>query len=140
MMQYKINKNKIISNNKNSYINNYTPKTTQKKINILIRTSNRPNCFSLNIDSIIKQNYHNLNLFISYDNDLTKEYIINKLDHKNLNSLGFDLVAMCVNDLIVQGAKPLFFLDYIAVGKLNLKKTKDILAGIFKGCELSDCK
>ena len=47
---------------------------------------------------------------------------------------------MCVNDLIVQGAKPLFFLDYIAVGKLNLNKTKKIIKGIFKGCELSDCK
>ena len=47
---------------------------------------------------------------------------------------------MCVNDLIVQGAKPLFFLDYIAVGKLNLLKTKKILKGIFKGCNLSDCK
>ena len=47
---------------------------------------------------------------------------------------------MCVNDLIVQGAKPLFFLDYIAVGKLNLDKVKKIIKGIFKGCELSDCK
>ena len=47
---------------------------------------------------------------------------------------------MCVNDLIVQGAKPLFFLDYIAVGKLNLKKTKIILKGIFKGCKLSNCE
>ena len=47
---------------------------------------------------------------------------------------------MCVNDLIVQGAKPLFFLDYIAVGKLDLKKTKKILKGIFKGCELSNCR
>ena len=47
---------------------------------------------------------------------------------------------MCVNDLIVQGAKPLFFLDYIAVGKLNLSKTKKILKGIFKGCKISDCK
>ena len=47
---------------------------------------------------------------------------------------------MCINDLIVQGAKPLFFLDYIAVGKLNLSKTKRILNGIFKGCKLSDCK
>jgi len=57
-----------------------------------------------------------------------------------LDTIGIDLVAMCVNDLIVQGAKPLFFLDYIAVGKLNLKKTKKILKGIFKGCELSNCK
>ena len=47
---------------------------------------------------------------------------------------------MCVNDLIVQGAKPLFFLDYIAVGKLDLRKTKKILQGIFKGCDLSNCK
>ena len=47
---------------------------------------------------------------------------------------------MCVNDLIVQGAKPLFFLDYIAVGKLDLNKTKKILKGIFKGCKISNCK
>ena len=52
----------------------------------------------------------------------TKLDIANKL--KIFNTIGIDLVAMCVNDLIVQGAKPLFFLDYIAVGKLNLKKQK----------------
>ena len=56
------------------------------------------------------------------------------------NTIGIDLVAMCVNDLIVQGAKPLFFLDYIAVGKLNLKKIKIILKGIMRGCDLSECK
>ncbi len=56
------------------------------------------------------------------------------------NTIGIDLVAMCVNDLIVQGAKPLFFLDYIAVGKLNLKKIKIILKGIIRGCDLSECK
>ncbi len=59
---------------------------------------------------------------------------------KKFNSIGVDLVAMCVNDLIVQGAKPLFFLDYIAVGKLDLNKTKKILEGILKGCRISDCK
>ena len=68
----------------------------------------------------------------------TKIEIANKF--KKFDTIGIDLVAMCVNDLIVQGAKPLFFLDYIAVGKLNLEKTKKIIKGIFKGCELSDCK
>ena len=46
---------------------------------------------------------------------------------------------MCVNDLIVQGAKPLFFLDYIAVGKIKFNKLKKILNGIVKGCFISDC-
>ena len=67
----------------------------------------------------------------------TKIDLANKF--KKFDTIGIDLVAMCVNDLIVQGAKPLFFLDYIAVGKLNLNKTKKILKGIFKGCNLSDC-
>ena len=62
------------------------------------------------------------------------------IKYKKFDSIGIDLVAMCINDLIVQGAKPLFFLDYIAVGKLDLSKTKKILKGIFKGCEISDCK
>ena len=68
----------------------------------------------------------------------TKIEIANKF--KRFDTIGIDLVAMCINDLIVQGAKPLFFLDYIAIGKLNLNKTKKILKGIFKGCEISDCK
>ena len=68
----------------------------------------------------------------------TKIDLANK--YKKFDTIGIDLVAMCVNDLIVQGAKPLFFLDYIAVGKLDLNKTKKILKGIFKGCEISNCK
>ncbi len=68
----------------------------------------------------------------------TKIDLANK--YKKFDTIGIDLVAMCVNDLIVQGAKPLFFLDYIAVGKLNLDKTKKILTGIFKGCKISDCR
>ena len=68
----------------------------------------------------------------------TKIELANKF--KKFNTIGIDLVAMCVNDLIVQGAKPLFFLDYIAVGKLDLKKTKQIIKGIFYGCKLSNCE
>ena len=67
----------------------------------------------------------------------TKIDLANKF--KKFDTIGIDLVAMCVNDLIVQGAKPLFFLDYIAVGKLELDKTKKILSGIFKGCKISGC-
>ena len=67
----------------------------------------------------------------------TKIDLANKFN--KFDTIGIDLVAMCVNDLIVQGAKPLFFLDYIAVGKLNLKKTKNILKGILKGCKISNC-
>jgi len=67
----------------------------------------------------------------------TKVEISNHI--KKYDTIGIDLVAMCVNDLIVQGAKPIFFLDYIAQNKLNLKKTKKILNGIVKGCQLSNC-
>ncbi len=59
--------------------------------------------------------------------------------YKKLDTIGIDLVAMCVNDLIVQGAKPLFFLDYIAVEKINLVKLKKILQGILYGCKISGC-
>ncbi len=67
----------------------------------------------------------------------TKIDLANKFN--KFDTIGIDLVAMCVNDLIVQGAKPLFFLDYLAVGKLNLKKSKKILKGIIKGCSLANC-
>ena len=55
------------------------------------------------------------------------------------DKIGIDLVAMSVNDLIVQGAKPIFFLDYIAVNKLKLKKIKKVLDGIVAGCKLAGC-
>ena len=65
---------------------------------------------------------------------------IDLANHFNkFDTIGIDLVAMCVNDLIVQGAKPLFFLDYIAVGKIKFNKLKQILNGIIKGCDISDC-
>ena len=60
-------------------------------------------------------------------NSLTFE-MVNEI--KQYNTIGIDLVAMCVNDLIVQGAKPIFFLDYIATNKLKLDKVMKILDGI----------
>jgi phosphoribosylformylglycinamidine cyclo-ligase len=61
--------------------------------------------------------------------------ILNKYD-----TIGIDLVAMSVNDLIVQGARPLLFLDYISINKIDLKKLKSILRGIVKGCKISNCE
>ena len=76
-------------------------------------------------------------LVSSTDGVGTKLELANRF--KKYSTIGEDLVAMCVNDLIVQGAKPLFFLDYIAVGKLNLAKMKKILKGIISGCKKSSC-
>ncbi len=68
----------------------------------------------------------------------TKIEIANLL--KKFNTIGIDLVAMCVNDLIVQGAKPLIFLDYISINKIDLNKLKAIMQGIVKGCKISKCE
>ncbi|MDR0953016.1 MAG: phosphoribosylformylglycinamidine cyclo-ligase [Elusimicrobiota bacterium] len=61
-------------------------------------------------------------------------FILNKHD-----TIGIDLVAMCVNDLVVCGATPLFFLDYYATGKLDLATSKKIISGILDGCKQANC-
>ncbi|PDH18985.1 MAG: phosphoribosylformylglycinamidine cyclo-ligase [Pelagibacterales bacterium MED-G41] len=68
----------------------------------------------------------------------TKIEIANTLN--KFDTIGIDLVAMSVNDLIVQGAKPLIFLDYISINKIDLTKLKLIIKGILKGCKQSGCE
>jgi len=135
-------------------------KNTYKKSGVNINLADR---FVEHIAKISKKNAKKKNKYLNKDNigafgstfDISKikikdplivsstDGVGTKLDLANrfakFDTIGIDLVAMCVNDLIVQGARPLFFLDYIAVGKLKLNKMKKILNGIVKGCNLSLC-
>jgi phosphoribosylformylglycinamidine cyclo-ligase len=61
------------------------------------------------------------------------------IDTGNHSTIGIDLVAMCVNDIVVQGAEPLFFLDYFATGKLDVDTGKAIVEGIAEGCRIAGC-
>ncbi len=88
--------------------------------------------------SSIPNNFKNPKIVACTDGVGTKIEIANTL--KKYDSIGIDLVAMCVNDLIVQGARPLLFLDYISINKINLKKLKSVIKGIIKGCQVSDCE
>ena len=88
--------------------------------------------------SNIPNNLKSPKLVTSTDGVGTKIEIANLLN--KYDTIGIDLVAMCVNDLIVQGATPLLFLDYISINKINLKKLKFIIKGIIKGCQISSCK
>jgi phosphoribosylformylglycinamidine cyclo-ligase len=88
--------------------------------------------------SSIPKNYKKPKIVACTDGVGTKIEIANVLN--KYNTIGIDLVAMSVNDLIVQGAKPLLFLDYISINRIDLKKLKEIIKGIVKGCEISDCE
>ncbi len=87
--------------------------------------------------SSIPKNLKNPHIVTSVDGVGTKLEIANEI--KKFDTIGIDLVAMCVNDLIVQGAKPFLFLDYISVDKIYLSKMEQIIKGIVKGCEISNC-
>ena len=88
--------------------------------------------------SKIPHNIKNPHIVASTDGVGTKIEIANKFN--KFNTIGIDLVAMCVNDLIVQGSKPFLFLDYISINKIDLKKLKSIMRGIVKGCQIADCE
>ena len=87
--------------------------------------------------SNIPNNVKNPKIVASTDGVGTKIEIANLIN--KYDTIGIDLVAMSVNDLIVQGAKPLFFLDYISINKIDLAKLKSIIKGILKGCDISNC-
>ena len=88
--------------------------------------------------SNIPKNLKNPKIVACTDGVGTKIEIANTLN--KFDTIGIDLVAMSVNDLIVQGAKPLLFLDYISINKINIKKLKSIIKGIIKGCRISNCQ
>ncbi len=85
----------------------------------------------------LPKNVKNPKIVACTDGVGTKIEIANMLN--KYDTIGIDLVAMSVNDLIVQGAKPLLFLDYISINKIDLVKLKSIIKGIIKGCKISQC-
>ncbi len=87
--------------------------------------------------SVLPKKYKNPVLISCTDGVGTKIEIADAL--KIYDSIGIDLVAMCVNDLITLQAEPLFFLDYLVTDKINLKVSKEIIKGITKGCRDSRC-
>ena len=128
---------------------------TYKKSGVNIRTADKFIKFISNISSEKKGNkkLNNIGGFGSISNLPTNiknpkivactDGVGTKIEIANLlnkyDTIGIDLVAMSVNDLIVQGAKPLFFLDYISINKIDLKKMKSLIKGIVKGCNISQC-
>ena len=112
------------------YISHIAKKTKQNK-----KSNNIGGFGSI---SNIPTNIKNPKLVASTDGVGTKIEIANLLN--KFDTIGIDLVAMCVNDLIVQGARPLIFLDYISINKINFNKLKKIIKGVVKGCNISNCE
>jgi len=86
----------------------------------------------------IPKNFKKPKIVACTDGVGTKVEIANLLN--KFDTIGIDLVAMSVNDLIVQGAKPLIFLDYISINKITNPKLNSIIKGIYKGCKISNCE
>ena len=86
----------------------------------------------------IPKNFKKPKIVACTDGVGTKLEIANMLN--KFDTIGIDLVAMSVNDLIVQGAKPLIFLDYISINKIAIPKLNSIIKGIHKGCKISNCE
>jgi phosphoribosylformylglycinamidine cyclo-ligase len=106
------------------------------------RVINNPGGFAglLRLDyneQLFKHNYKDPVLVACTDGVGTKVHLASEM--KTYDTVGIDLVAMSVNDLIVQGAEPLLFLDYIAVNKVEQSMLFDILQGVTRGCELARC-
>ena len=117
---------------------NYISKISRKTYKKNTETKSFKNIGSFgSIFDLSKLKMKNPIIISSTDGVGTKLEIANRF--KKYNTIGIDLVAMSVNDLIVQGGKPIFFLDYIAVNKLELNKVKKILNGIVYGCKLAGC-
>lgn len=87
--------------------------------------------------AIDKSKYDDLVLVSATDGVGTKLKIAQMMDQHG--SVGIDLVAMCADDVVVSGAEPLFFLDYIAIGRLVPEKVADIVSGIAQGCKMAGC-
>ena len=109
------------------------------KITSKHRKKNKQNNIG-NFGSVTKipKNLKNVHLVTSTDGVGTKIEIANELN--SFNTIGIDLVAMSVNDVLVQGGKPFIFLDYISINKINQNKLKYIFKGIYKGCKISRCE
>ena len=126
----------------NGYMNN---KLTYNDCGVNITNGNN---FVNNIKNILNTNnigkfcsiidYKNIKIAASTDGVGSKLEIANMLN--DYSTIGIDLVAMCVNDLIVHGAKPLFMLDYIAVHKLNVNQQVTIVKSIKDGCAIANCE
>lgn len=112
-----------------------------ERIKTVTKRTNRPEVLStlggFGAMCEIPKGYHQPVLVSATDGVGTKLKLAMALEKHD--TIGIDLVAMCVNDLIVCGAEPLFFLDYYATGALNVEIANEVITGIGKGCELAGC-